>query len=249
MAVASPGYGASMGLYSWTGAYSMAVNYPATATPAAGIRQVVYQLDVTWDPASSFPVSGGPKLSYNGGNQQIAATLPVIVDGTRVVENETGVPEMGDIDAFTYRGITWQWDLSGFSGTITSVKIDMPFANHTSVVGARIDVASQFVELGGPPPTPLQQWRQDHFQTTENSGPAADDADYDSDGIPNLVEYGLGSNPASAAGLDGPAAMPVPLIRFRSPEISRDGRRWRPRPERSHGSGMVTVLRRLPRVP
>jgi hypothetical protein len=212
MTVASPGYGASMGLYSWTGAYSMTVNQASTAAPSFGIHQVVYQLDVTWDPATTFPANGGPKLSYNGGNQQIPATLPVIVDGTRVVENETGVPEMGDIEAFTYRGITWQWDLSAIPGTITSVRVEMPFANHTSVVGARIDVASGFAELGGPAATPLEQWRQLHFQTAENAGAAADNADFDSDGLANLVEYGLGTNPASAAGPDGSSAAPVPVM-------------------------------------
>ena len=134
MAVASPGYGASMGLYSWTGNYSMTVNQASTAGPSFRIQQVVYQLDVTWDPATTFPFNGGPKLSYNGGNQQIPATLPMIVDGTRIVDNDTGIPEMEGIDSFAYRGITWQWDLSGAVENITSVRIQMPFANHTSVV-------------------------------------------------------------------------------------------------------------------
>lgn len=208
MTVASPGYGAGMGLYSWTGNYSMTVNQPVTTFD---IQQAVYQLDVTWDPASTFPFNGGPVLSYNGGNQQIRATLPMVVDGLRVVNNDTGIPEMEGIDSFAYRGITWQWDLSGIADVIHSVKIYMPFANHTSVVGARIDVASEFLQVGGTPATPLQQWRQLHFLSAANSGRGADLADYDSDGILNLIEYALGTDPVVATGANGPAALPQAL--------------------------------------
>jgi len=207
MVVASPGYGAGMGLYSWTGPYSITVNQAATAAPSFPIKHVVFQLDATWDPATTFPASGGPKLSYNGGNQLIAATLPMIVDGTRVVDNNTNIPEMEGIDSFAYRGITWQWDLSGIPGDVTTVKIQMPFANHTSVVGVRIDVASSFVEIGAPE-TPFQAWRKTHFGTAENSGLFADTADYDRDGLPNLVEYGLGSSPVSGSGGNGVTLAP-----------------------------------------
>ncbi|WP_367872217.1 hypothetical protein [Luteolibacter sp. Populi] len=199
MVVAPPGYGASMGLYSWTGNYSMTVKQAVNPAPTFRIHHVVFQLDATWDPATTFPFNGGPKLSFNDGNQQLAATLPMIVDGTRVVDNETGIPEMEGIDSFAYRGITWQWDLSAVAGGVNNVSIQMPFANHTSVVGARIDIASAFQEIGAPV-TALQQWRQTHFQTMENAGAAADDADYDRDGLPNLVEYGLGTSPVAWAG-------------------------------------------------
>lgn len=211
MTVASPGYGAGMGLYSWTGNYSMTVNQASTAAPPFRIQQVVYQLDVTWDPAVPFPFNGGPKLSYNGGNQLIPATLPMIADGTRVVDNETGIPEMEGIDSFAYRGITWQWDLSGVVENITSVKIQMPFANHTSVVGARIDVASEFVEIGAPE-TPLQLWRQTHFGSKENLGSGADASDPDGDGLQNLIEYALGTVPTSPGQGNGSAMAPRPLL-------------------------------------
>lgn len=211
MAVASPGYGAGMGLYSWTGNYSITVNQAATSAPSFRIHHVVFQLDATWDPAVPFPFNGGPKLSYNDGNQQLAATLPMIVDGTRVVDNNTGIPEMEGIDSFAYRGITWQWDLSAIAGGVNKVKIQMPFANHTSVVGARIDVASAFAEIGAPE-TPIQGWRRTHFGSTANLGDAADDADLDRDGLSNLVEYGLGTSPTSGGGSHGPAAGPRALL-------------------------------------
>jgi hypothetical protein len=48
---------------------------------------------------------------------------------------------------------------------------------------------------------PLQAWRQTHFGTTANAGDAANDADWDRDGIVNLLEYGLGSHPKTSGNL------------------------------------------------
>ncbi|MBL9145888.1 MAG: hypothetical protein JNM99_19570 [Verrucomicrobiaceae bacterium] len=53
--------------------------------------------------------------------------------------------------------------------------------------------------------TPVQSWRQTYFGTTANSGLTADTADYDGDGVSNLLEYGLGLNPTVA----GVAGLPV----------------------------------------
>ena len=47
--------------------------------------------------------------------------------------------------------------------------------------------------------TGLQTWRQEHFGTTDNTGNAADSADPDSDGIPNLLEYATGRDPMAAS--------------------------------------------------
>ena len=43
--------------------------------------------------------------------------------------------------------------------------------------------------------TALQAWRQTHFGTTANSGNAADDFDFDKDGLVNLLEFGFGLDP------------------------------------------------------
>ena len=51
----------------------------------------------------------------------------------------------------------------------------------------------------------LQSWRNTHFGTTTASGNAADDADPDADGLPNLVEYALGGEPKIAS----PPLVPV----------------------------------------
>jgi hypothetical protein len=41
----------------------------------------------------------------------------------------------------------------------------------------------------------LRNWRLTHFGTDASSGDYADLADYDRDGIPNLLEWAFGSNP------------------------------------------------------
>ncbi len=191
--VYAPGYGAKSGLYSWTGGYDITV---AKEVTDFAIKQAVFQLDLVWDPATSFPSGSGPRLSYNGGNQRLSP-LSMTFGGSRQVKNETGVPEMGAITHFIYRGVTWQWDLSEIEGDVSDIIITMPFANHTSVVAARIDVASEFEDIGGTTLTPVEVWRSTFFSTHLNTGNAADTADPDHDGIPNLVEYALGTDPNS----------------------------------------------------
>jgi hypothetical protein len=48
--------------------------------------------------------------------------------------------------------------------------------------------------------TPRESWRLQHFSTSDNSGPAADDADPDKDGLTNLTEFAFGLNPAGGSG-------------------------------------------------
>ena len=55
--------------------------------------------------------------------------------------------------------------------------------------------------------TALQAWRQTHFGTTANSGNAANTADPDKDGQPNLLEYALATSPNTAG------ALPVTVAR------------------------------------
>jgi autotransporter-associated beta strand protein len=45
----------------------------------------------------------------------------------------------------------------------------------------------------------LETWRESNFGTTANTGPAADHADPDGDGVPNLVEYATGTLPDNAS--------------------------------------------------
>ncbi len=62
---------------------------------------------------------------------------------------------------------------------------------------------SQFTGLESSATIPLtvltgrEQWRLTHFGTTSNTGPAADLADPDGDGLPNLLEYALNLVPTA----------------------------------------------------
>lgn len=58
----------------------------------------------------------------------------------------------------------------------------------------------------------LEYWRVVHFGTPNATGDFANDGDYDLDTLDNLLEYGLGTSPASSTGVDGPAALPVMSI-------------------------------------
>jgi hypothetical protein len=57
-------------------------------------------------------------------------------------------------------------------------------------------------------PTQLQQWRHSYWNTWNNTGAAANLADPDGDGIPNLVEFALGSAPNFRQ--DSPSLQVVP---------------------------------------
>lgn len=46
----------------------------------------------------------------------------------------------------------------------------------------------------------ISDWRVTHFSTSENTGDAADDADADSDGIPNLAEFAFNLDPKKSDG-------------------------------------------------
>lgn len=44
--------------------------------------------------------------------------------------------------------------------------------------------------------TPIEQWRLDFLGDYQNTGVAANDYDFDGDGVPNLLEFAFGMNPA-----------------------------------------------------
>lgn len=53
------------------------------------------------------------------------------------------------------------------------------------------------VHLDFTPLSAIQQWRVTYFGTSANTGAAADTADPDGDGIPNFIEYALGTIPTA----------------------------------------------------
>jgi hypothetical protein len=59
-----------------------------------------------------------------------------------------------------------------------------------------------------PPLTALEAWRLQYFNTTANTGDAANDFDFDHDGLVNLIEYAFGLNPKDG----GSVTLPQPQL-------------------------------------
>ena len=57
-------------------------------------------------------------------------------------------------------------------------------------------------------PTPLEAWRQQFFNITTNTGDAADNFDFDNDGLVNIVEFAFGLNPRQGDSL----MLPLPQV-------------------------------------
>ena len=54
--------------------------------------------------------------------------------------------------------------------------------------------------------TPLEIWRETYFNSLENIGDGADTFDFDHDGLTNLMEFALGSDPTRASDAPPPVA-------------------------------------------
>lgn len=59
---------------------------------------------------------------------------------------------------------------------------------------------------------PVVSWRSAYFGTSSTAGLYADAADFDGDGVANLVEYALGLDPTLADAANGAAALPAPSL-------------------------------------
>ena len=78
-------------------------------------------------------------------------------------------------------------------GTIVVTNGLLTISNAPGSVSSRI----AYLEISAVAPTTITQWRAEFFGTTNNLGAAANNADPDGDGIPNLLEYAFGLDPTS----------------------------------------------------
>ncbi|MDR3457203.1 MAG: fibronectin type III domain-containing protein [Verrucomicrobiae bacterium] len=124
------------------------------------------------------------------------ATNALALNWTDNATNETGF----SLEASTNAGMAWNPVTTTAAG-VTS------FTNSGLLAGtayyyrlAAINAAglSAYAYTNASTWTWLQGWRQSYFGTISNSGSAADTADLDGDGLVNLLEYALGSNPLVA---------------------------------------------------
>ncbi len=100
--------------------------------------------------------------------------------------------------------------LAGFAdGSYTLITASAPINASSFATGTGLPVGKRgvFSSVGNtlvvtisnaPVLTALETWRQTNFGTSANTGNAADAADPDADGLPNLIEYATGTNPTAA---------------------------------------------------
>jgi len=74
------------------------------------------------------------------------------------------------------------------------------------------DSSTDTISIITVPFTPFENWRQTYFGTIDTSGDYANNADYNHDGVENLMKYALGINPITGSGSDGVNALPAKII-------------------------------------
>ncbi len=91
----------------------------------------------------------------------------------------------------------------------------------TSIATAGTNTAFRGVDWAPVSATPIDTWRVAKFGSgATNTGLTADGADFDSDGISNLLEYGLGIEPTSASGTNGAPSLPSIVTGSTDPLLS-----------------------------
>lgn len=173
----------------------------------SSISSVAQQADGRILLGGSFSAVGGLARSRIARLDNAPATRSLSVAGPSRVEWLRGgsSPETLEVTfelstngGMTYAGlgfgtrISGGWEIAGLS---------LPSVGHirarARTLGGLSDGSAGIMETitGFSFLTPQESWRQTWFGTTGNSGDAADNFDYDNDGIANLLEYALGLNP------------------------------------------------------
>lgn len=200
-AVVQPnGYPASEGIYTMMTRTPFIVSEPA---PVAGLQTVVFQIYLTTggsDELQAFDQDGdlhAPPTLHLATTQGAVALSPTDAELYKSIpyafDHSGGDVTETFIIYENYRRFVW--DLSAVAGTITSFEIRFATYEHVSLRSIQLDQSDAAIL---PAPTALEQWRLTHFQSPDNSGDAADAADPDGDGVPNLLEYALGRLPLEA---------------------------------------------------
>ncbi|WP_395738878.1 RCC1 domain-containing protein [Prosthecobacter sp.] len=154
---------------------------PATPTVVTLVASPVF--------AGSVTLSG--TVDANGGAASVS------------FEYGTGV-NYGSIAASTPR--------TALGAGATTVSCTLPYTQANATYHFRVKATSSTGTVYGSDmtfttPSDLQSWREMKLNTSSNSGLAADAADFDGDGIPNLMEYALSLNPTSASTLPTTSAI------------------------------------------
>lgn len=96
------------------------------------------------------------------------------------------------------------------AGLFSEQAIDSPGGDAYPSVNTQFDVT-----VNGQSLAPQESWRYTNFGTVANTGTAADAADFDGDGVTNLMEYAIGTDPKVISA--GHAALPVVVLKQSAP--------------------------------
>ena len=193
----------------------------------------VWEMAVPNGPYSVLLAAGDPSFT-NGLYRILAENVPIL----------DGAPTAGD---------PWVEGL----GTVVVTDGRLTLSSGSGAISNRL----AFLEVSAVEPSTIAQWRALYFGTTNNSGAAANNADPDNDGIPNLLEYAFGLNPTN---LDQSSPLSPVVVRtnnanwfgcsfFRNTNAPmwsstckwlgcwrrRPGARWRPGPTAPAGPGLA----------
>lgn len=138
------------------------------------------------------------------GTTTVAAEAVVVADGGEAIIERgfvyartdiTNIPQIGAL------GIT----KVGVSGTIGNMNVSLSGVQRGESYSIRAYAINSVGLIAYTDVTTLhiltaqQGWRMAHFGITANSGSAADSADFDSDGLANLLEWAAGLNPTTSS--------------------------------------------------
>ena len=182
----------------WTGAFSTRVDpvihfsWPSTSGPGLGMPGTQYS--VKWKGWITAPYSGTWTITETSDD-----AFGVYVDGVAVVEDWPAHGPREKSGTLTLTGgqprYLEVYHINYGGGAVAKLEWSHPLVARQVVPQAWLTPVSP----GFPALSDLEKWRYAYFGSTANTGSAADDADPDGDGYPNLAEFTAGSHPLSAA--------------------------------------------------
>ena len=204
----------------------------ATNTPSGGAGGVIYQLQdapVVWSgPPIAFTNAPGSDPTQPQNQDRITDNVWITRAGTQGIfniEREQSythtLSPIGTEWAYgttaTYANLAYtDWETwTGGPGGGPPSTINQNAVLHLLSGNIYIDI--KFTAWGHPgggfaylrstaPLTPLEAWRLQYFNITTNTGVAANNFDFDNDGLVNLVEYAFGLDPTRSDSLALPQA-------------------------------------------
>ncbi|MCU0793341.1 MAG: hypothetical protein MUE42_10955, partial [Opitutaceae bacterium] len=203
----------------WT---ASAVNGTAAQAHVYGLAGHTFaEAAATWaaTPQLRQNVPAGPRIEHNvisGDASTILLQGQVVANSTTPGEKHLDVTEF--VRSQIASGLRFSFFVVQENRWDTAIDGRSPAQIVTGsgdIQGAGLDIVSR---EGGTSPIPgprlriirripeIDLWRRANFGTTADDGPAANLADPDSDGHPNLLEYALGSDPLASSHSFAPAA-------------------------------------------